>query len=46
MVLATDLEEVKEVCCCGMNADQVFVRLGDGIWYGCDGEVLRPLVPS
>ena len=44
LVFAADLEEVKEVCCRGMNADQVFVRFGDRIWDGCDGEVLRSLI--
>jgi hypothetical protein len=46
LVLATDLEEVKEVGCGGMNADQIFVWFGDWIWDGYDSEVLRALILS
>lgn len=43
LVLAADLEEVEEVCCSGMNGDEVFVRLSYRVGNVSDGQVTGTL---
>ena len=44
LVLATDLEQVEEVCGSGMDSDQILVRLGSWVRQISDLEVFRTLM--
>ena len=41
LVFALDLEEVKEICACRTDLDEVFRRMGSWCGEGGDGKVLR-----
>jgi hypothetical protein len=39
LVFSADLKEVEEVCCGGVDGDEIFVWGGEGGGEGGDGEV-------